>query len=80
MEAEMAANGPDPWGAWSIAVLYAALGDTDDAYRWLNYENIHCWVIGLGTLDMFENLWDDPRYPVMMRRMNLPLEHFYDGP
>jgi len=36
-------------------------------------------VIGLGTLDAFENLWDDPRYPAMMRRMNLPLEHFYGG-
>jgi TolB-like protein/Tfp pilus assembly protein PilF len=77
MEAEMATNGPTPWGAWSIAVLYATLGDKDNAYRWLEYENIHCWVIGLGSLNFFENLWDDPRYPVMMERMNLPLEHFY---
>ncbi len=73
MEAEMEANGPTPWGAWSIAVLYATLGDNDNAFRWLNYENIHCWVIGLGTLRPFESLWDDPRYPEMMERMNLPV-------
>jgi TolB-like protein/transposase len=76
--AEMETEPPDPWRAWTLAVLYATLGEKDDAYRWLNYEHIHCWVIGLGTLDFFENLWDDPRYPEMMRRMGLPLEHFYD--
>jgi len=75
---EMKAEPPDPWRAWTLAVLYATLGEKDDAYRWLNYENIHCWVIGLGSLNFFENLWDDARYPDMMRRMGLPLEHFYD--
>jgi tetratricopeptide (TPR) repeat protein len=75
--AEMEAEPPDPWQAWTLAALYATLGEQDDAYRWLEYEHIHCWVIGLGALRLFKNLWGDPRYPVMMERMGLPLEHFY---
>jgi tetratricopeptide (TPR) repeat protein len=79
MEAEMEANGPDPWGAWSLAVLYATLQDNDNAFRWLSYERIHCWVIGLGTLRPFQSLRDDPRYAAMLHRMDLPLADFYYG-
>ena len=74
MEAEMEADGPTPWGAWTIAVLYSTLGEKDDAFRWLDYEHIHCWVIGINTLRPFEPLRDDPRFPGLMERMNLPLE------
>jgi serine/threonine-protein kinase len=72
--AEIEARDPDPWRAWNLAVLYTTLGEKDDAFRWLNYERIHCWVIGAGILRAFEPLRDDPRYPDLMARMNLPWE------
>jgi serine/threonine-protein kinase len=72
--AELEAEGPSPWNAWSLAVLYATLGDKDDAFRWLDYERIHCWVIGSHILRPFEPLRDDPRFPGLMERMNLPWE------
>ena len=72
--AELEAEGPSPWNAWSLAVLYATLGEKDDAFRWLNYEHIHCWVIGAKILRPFEPLRDDPRYPALLERMNLPWE------
>jgi TolB-like protein/Flp pilus assembly protein TadD/transposase len=71
--AEIEALGPDPWRAWNLAVLYTALGEKDAAFRWLNYEHIHCWVIGVRALPAFESLWDDPRLPALMEKLNQPL-------
>lgn len=61
-----------PWRAWNLAVLYTALGDNDDALRWLNYEDIHCWVSWTRVLPGFETLWSDPRFSDLMEKKNLP--------
>jgi len=61
-----------PWGAFSLAVLYTALGEKDEAFRWLAYEEPHTFVPWVRVLPLFEPLWDDPRFKDLLRRMNLP--------
>jgi serine/threonine protein kinase/tetratricopeptide (TPR) repeat protein len=59
-------------GAYGLAALYAALGEKDDAFRWLAYEQPHAWVPWIRVLPLFEPLWDDPRFKDLLQRMNLP--------
>jgi TolB-like protein/Flp pilus assembly protein TadD len=59
-------------GAYGLAVLYVALGEKDEAFRWLAYEQPHAWVPWVRVLPWFEPLWDDPRFKDLLQRMNLP--------
>jgi len=61
-----------PFRAFSKAVLNTALGNNDEAFRWLNFEPHHVWVAGIRSLDWFAPLRTDPRFPDELRRMNLP--------
>jgi tetratricopeptide (TPR) repeat protein len=61
-----------PWNAISLVLVYAALGDKDRAFRWLNYEHPHAWVPWVRVEPWFSNLWDDPRLPALLRKMHLP--------
>ena len=59
--------------AWSMALLYARLGETDDACRWLQeavrqrdgfviYAKVHPWL---------DSIRSDPRYDAILKTMNL---------
>jgi serine/threonine-protein kinase len=61
-----------PWNAFSLAVVYAALGDKDQAFRWLGYEHPHAWIPWIRVEPWFSNLWDDPRFPPLLEKMHLP--------
>jgi hypothetical protein len=71
--------GADPWRAFSLGVLYTALGEYDRAFEWLNCEHIHCWVIGVRILRCFEPLWDDPRMEDLMEKLNQPMPRTVGG-
>jgi eukaryotic-like serine/threonine-protein kinase len=62
-----------PWRAWWRAALHTALGNKDEAFRWLGYEPPHSWVPWMRVMTEFEPLRDDPRFEERLRRMNLPL-------
>ncbi len=57
-----------------IAAVYAGLGEKDKAFEWLEKD----FQTGNGELGNirwaipYEPLHDDPRYKVLLRRMNLP--------
>ncbi len=70
--AELEEKEATPWGAFGLAVLYTALGEKDEAFRWLAYEPHHAWVPGVRVMPCFEPLWDDPRLKDLLQRMNLP--------
>jgi len=70
--AELEADEPNVWVAWNLAVLYATLGEKDDAFRWLNYEPSHPWTSWSRVFVQFESLWDDPRFADFMEKRNLP--------
>jgi hypothetical protein len=61
-----------PWSAFGLAALYGALGDRDEAFRWLNYEHPHAWVPWVRVLPWFEPLWNDARLPALLAKMHLP--------
>jgi len=63
-----------PWNTfWRIAIC-GALGENDEAFRWLNYKQQHAWITWIRVLPGWglEGLRKDPRFPAQLRRMNLP--------
>jgi len=70
--AELEKEEVDPYGALGLAELYTALGNKDEAFRWLNYEHPHAWVPWIRTNPPFKPLRDDPRFKDLLRKMNLP--------
>ncbi|MFZ0286484.1 MAG: hypothetical protein WAL32_14735 [Terriglobales bacterium] len=57
-----------------IARLYAALGDKDQAFHWLNtaYQE-HDWLLmGLNTYFQLDPLRSDPRFAELVRKVGLP--------
>ena len=70
--AELQAERVTPWSAFGLASLHAALGNADEAFRWLNYEHPHAWVPFVRVLPWFEPLWHDPRLPALLEKMHVP--------
>ncbi|MDP3774800.1 MAG: hypothetical protein Q8Q85_11100 [Gemmatimonadales bacterium] len=61
------------YNPYGIAAVYAALGDADHAFQWLDraYEQRTIWLIDLALYEEFEPLRSDPRYAALLRRMRL---------
>jgi len=70
--AELEKEEATPYGALGLVELYTALGNKDEAFRWLNYEHPHAWVPWIRTNPPFKPLRDDPRFKDLLRKMNLP--------
>jgi eukaryotic-like serine/threonine-protein kinase len=62
----------DPYNAFSLASVYASLGDKDRAFRWLDYPHPHAWVPWVRVEPWFSKLWGDPRFPALLERFHLP--------
>jgi TolB-like protein/Flp pilus assembly protein TadD len=64
----------DGVGAYEIAFIYAALGDTDMAFRWLDvaYENRDPGLKVLKVDHVLDVLRSDPRLQELERRVGLP--------
>ncbi len=71
--AELKEEEASPFGAWGLASLYTALGEKDEAFRWLNYEHPHGWLAWIRVDPQFVPLRDDPRFRELLRKMNLPM-------
>ncbi len=72
MLAELEAQEPTSWGALGLAELHTALGNKDEAFRWLAYDLPHAWLPWSRMNPSLEPLRDDPRFQDLLRRMNLP--------
>lgn len=70
--AELEAQEPTSWGAIGLAELHAALGNKDEAFRWLAYESPHAWLPWSRANPSLQPLRDDPRFQDLLRRINLP--------
>jgi len=57
-----------------VAEVYAALGDNDEAMRWLEqaYRERDIWMVLLNVWPAFNPLRSDPRFQELLRRMNFP--------
>jgi hypothetical protein len=58
-----------------LAMVYAALGDYDLAFEWLDkgLQGHFRAMLGIKTTPDFAPMRGDPRYAEILRRMNLPL-------
>jgi len=70
--AELEAEEQSPFDALGLAVLYSALGENDDAFRWLAFEPPHAWVPWVAVDPVLEIPRDDPRFQEFLDRLNLP--------
>jgi serine/threonine-protein kinase len=72
--AELKEQKTTPWNAFWRARTYAALGDKDEAFRWLNYEHPHIWTPWLLTPEQrlfMKPLHGDPRFRELQCRMHV---------
>ena len=69
--AELEAD-PDPLKALSLVIVHAALGQNDEAARWLAFQPAHPWVPWLRTWPLLGDFREDPRLHARMDRMGLP--------
>ena len=60
-----------PWGAYILISLNAALGNLDEAFKWLDYEQPHAFIPWVAVGPEFEPLRGDPRFKEFLQRMNL---------
>jgi len=60
--------------SYTIAELYADIGDKDHAFEWLNtaYQDRCILIEGLRTDAMFDPLRSDPRYAELVRKIGFP--------
>ncbi|MCA1617586.1 MAG: hypothetical protein LC729_04130 [Acidobacteria bacterium] len=60
--------------AYSFAIVYARLGEKDQAFQWLEkgYQD-HALELPILKVDpLFDNLRSDPRFADLVRRVGLP--------
>jgi tetratricopeptide (TPR) repeat protein len=69
--AELAAD-PDPLAALALVIIHSALGDEDEAARWLDFEPPHPWVPWLRTWPLLGSFREDPRFRARIERLGLP--------
>ena len=60
--------------SYVVARIYAAVGETDEALRWLEtaYQERAAWMVILKVDPRFDHMRSDPRFLELMRRMNFP--------
>jgi eukaryotic-like serine/threonine-protein kinase len=60
--------------AYWIALVYAQLGDKDQAFRWLNtaYQQRETGLVRLKTFFLVDPLRSDPRFAELVRKVGLP--------
>jgi tetratricopeptide (TPR) repeat protein len=71
---EQAKQKPTLWDYMAVPSAYLALGDKDEAIRWLEagYRARSPWLPWIREEYLFEPLRSDPRFQDLVRRMNLP--------
>jgi hypothetical protein len=65
-----------------VSRIYAALGDTNETFKWLetSYREHGEWMVLLMVDPRFDSLRDDARFQDLMRRMNFPRTSEDHGP
>jgi len=74
IEARKAQRKKGYWSAYDIAVLYAQLGEKDQAFQWLNtaYQERDWLLMGLKTDFLVDPLRSDARFAELVRKVGLP--------
>ena len=73
--AELNKEATSEWTALWRACIYAALGETDAAFKWLEYKAHHVWTPWLLSPEwkiFIKPLHGDPRFKRLQRKMGVP--------
>lgn len=54
------------------AFFHGVLGDNDEAFRLLEQQPVHAWGPWVRNWPGLERLKQDPRFPALMNRFDLP--------
>ena len=67
-------SAPRPMDTWGLAEIYAAMGDSDNAFYWLDegYRLRFSWVPWIAWNPNYQTLRKDPRFEELLKRLNLP--------
>ena len=59
---------------YHVAVAHAGLGQTDEAFEWLEkgYDRRDVWLLELAVESGFDPLRSDPRFDDLLRRIGFP--------
>jgi tetratricopeptide (TPR) repeat protein len=63
---------PSSWNAMNLAELHAALGNHDEALKWLEYQPRHGWWMGIRRNPVYDPLRSNPRFQALVQRLNMP--------
>jgi TolB-like protein/class 3 adenylate cyclase len=68
------ALGPQGSPAFSLGQIYAGMGDSNQAFEWLekSYEAHEVEMIWLKIEPQFKSIWNDPRFVDLMERVGFP--------
>jgi hypothetical protein len=69
--ASLEAN-PTPFGAFGLANLHTALGNGDEAIKWLNFEPHHAFLPWARVSPDLASLRPLPEFARLLERMKLP--------
>jgi hypothetical protein len=74
IEARLAQRKGGYFSAYQVAVLYADLGDKDQAFRWLNtaYHGRDANLVSLKTDFLLDPIRSNPRFAELVRKVGLP--------
>jgi DNA-binding winged helix-turn-helix (wHTH) protein/TolB-like protein/tetratricopeptide (TPR) repeat protein len=61
--------------SYGVALIYAGLNEKEAAFHWLEkaFDERSHWLVWLRLDPRWENLRSDPRFSVLVRRMNFPI-------
>ena len=65
---------PSSIDTWGLAEIYAALGNKDEAFYWLDqcYKVRFSWMPWVAWNPNYRSLHDDPRFDALLKRLDLP--------
>jgi len=65
--------GREPVSAYDVAMIYAGLGDKDEALSWLekSYANREARLVNVKAHPRFDSLHSEPRFAALLRRIGL---------
>jgi serine/threonine protein kinase/tetratricopeptide (TPR) repeat protein len=71
--ARLEAQPPTPWSVWSLSQAHIAMGNYDEAFRWLAHRPAHAFLPWVRVHPPFRAIHADPRFVALMEEMRLPM-------